>query len=156
MKDLRGVLFANSDHEAQICMDRMCGLLGLPVLNAQRNFLVITPHTPHRGRGYMLPNRILMYDIAEGSIPDEIWHAIIPAIQRAPGEPLDVSHFYRTTQRTDLITDHHFTVRRQDGIGPHPPELECAAGIGGGELCGKRADQHYARPLARGAQDILR
>lgn len=159
---LRGVLFARSDQQAQICMDKMCGLLGLPILKADRCYLIVTPNTPNRGRGYLLPNRILMYDIARDSIPDEIWHAIIPCIQREVGEELNISYFCQVSQRTDLVTDHVFTVRRQDGIGPHSPELPCAhhghkKGASHIEVeCGRRADEHSARPIARGAQDTFR
>lgn len=164
MSHYHGVLIANTRQAAQVCLDRMYGLLGVtedvrPTWH--RDWLVITPQNyRHAGRGLWLPNRVLVYDFSEGSIPDEIWHAIIPCLHREDGESLNVHYYRRATQRTDLIRDHVFTVRRQDGIGPHPPDLPCAMVVGEiGKVppgpCGKRADEHVGVPLARGARDML-
>ena len=42
---------------------------------------------------------------------------------------------------SDLVTDHRFTVRRQDGIGPHPDTLPCAYPTPHG-WCGRRLSEH--------------
>jgi hypothetical protein len=149
----RGVLIADTQRSAQIGLDQMCGLLGTPILSATRAFVLITPRSLDGVRGTRVHNRVLIFDGIEPS--EQMWEAIIPCLIRPNLESINVSRFHRDPRPPMTVSDHVFTVRRQDGIGPYPPELPCAAGVGGGALCGLRADQHYAVPLARGARDLL-
>lgn len=152
----RGVIIARTHGEAQICLDRMHGLLGVQNFDRtwHKDWLVISPRSLNAGRGCNVPNRVLVYDLAEEEISEEVWHAIIPCVIRAEGEALKVDYFHRATQRTDLIRSHQFTVRKQDGPYYHP-DLPCAYRDDAGNVCGKRQDQHRGVPLAKGAQDMI-
>lgn len=153
----RGVIIARSHGEAQICLDRMHGLLGIQHFDRtwHKDWLVISPRSLNAGRGCNVPNRVLVYDLAEEEISEEVWHAIIPCVIRAEGEALNVDYFRRATQRTDLIKDHVFTVRARTASVRITPDLPCAYRDDAGNVCGKRQDQHRGVPLAKGARDMI-
>lgn len=152
--DHMGIVIANNRDQAQIGLDRLGGLIGAAVLANHHDWLVFTRNNfDTAGRGCQAPNRIVVFDISPQAIPDDMWHAIIPCIRRNEGEPLNVTYVSRETVRTDLIIDHRFTGLRQWGM-IAPPDKPCQFQIDG-EICGKRQDEHRARPIARSAQELI-
>lgn len=158
----KGIIIANNTHDAKNGLDRMRQLFSIdePPRHLSSDYLVITRGNFNTaGRGCQIGNRIIVFDLSPQAIPDALWEAIIPCIMRdgIMGDnrsQLNVTYIIREERRFDTISDHPFTVRRQDGIGPYPSDLPCARMVDGQE-CGQRADQHRAIPLARGAQDMI-
>lgn len=159
----RGIVIANNTEQAHNGLDRLHGLLQVDKTGPAnyRDWLIITRNNWNTAvRGQYIPNRIVVFDLSPQAITIDMWNAIIPALRRENGEQINVTYISRERLRTDLISDHVFTVRRQDGIGPHAPDLPCAFPVSNRkptpEYCGMRADQHMARPLARAAEDLTR
>jgi hypothetical protein len=137
--DLRGAIIAPTKEMAQHALDQMAGMLGVGEQPPKaKDWLVLTPgNWTTAGRGYRLPNRVLVADYELPDVPEPVWQALIPMMAwRSGGEPI-MTYFWKRRVNDQLVVsvnDHVFTVRRQDGIGPHPATLGCV-------LCGLRADQ---------------
>ncbi len=147
----RGIVLANNRQQAHNGLDRMHGLLEVVKTGpaGYKDWLIVTrDNFRNVARGCLVPNRILVFDLSPQAIPDELWECLVPCLMRENGEQLNITYISRQRRRTDLIDTHRFTVRRQDGIGPHPPELPCVT-------CGLRADQHRAVPIAAAAQEMV-
>lgn len=145
---LRGVLIARTRSAAHDGLQQMAGLLGygpedrIPSL---WDWVVLGPRATSGVRGLVLPNRVLLVDLDPTEVSRETWEAIFPTLRRDDGARVNVYRWGRSRDPLPALrTDEHvFTVRRQDGIGPHPPELPCSR-------CGRRADQHVTVAVAQG------
>lgn len=149
MSELRGILIARGMKEAQIGLDRMAGQLGAPSPSL-RDWLLVTLNNYRTDglRGHRVPNRVLVIDLKPEELPVQLWQTIIPMLDwRQENEAIVASYFTsrREFDNLGVIDTHVFTVRRQDGIGPHPPNLPCAR-----PGCGLRADQHKTVRIAQG------
>lgn len=149
--DFRGFIIAPDKVMAQHALDQMSGMLGVAddrdAASRVKDWLVLTPgNWFHAGRGCQLPNRVLVVDYELKDVPEQVWQNIVPAMAwRRGGEPI-MTYFWKRRVNDQLVVsvdDHVFTVRRQDGLGPHPASLPCV-------LCTLRADQHRTVRMAAG------